>query len=79
MPGEPTNREIALWKEPGGKAVSLKLPKDDHALLLSFSSHKVEQHTLDRRTDHRNTVCFELGAAHGLKVATPPPWLGTVP
>ena len=79
MPGETISREIALWKEPGGKAVPLKLPKGDHALLLSLTSRRVEQHTLDGRADGGSTVRFELGAAHGLRHPTPPPWLGFVP
>jgi hypothetical protein len=79
MPGETVSREIALWKEPGGKAVALKLPRGDHALLLSLTIRNIEQYTLDGRTDGGSTVRFELGAAHGLRHPTPPSWLGTVP
>ena len=79
MPGEATNREIALWKEPGGKAIPLKLPKGDHALLLSLTIRNVEQYTLDGRSDDGSTVQFELGAARALRHPTPPSWLGTMP
>jgi hypothetical protein len=79
MPGETTNREIALWKEPGGKAIPLKLPKGDHALLLSLTIRNVEQYTLDGRSDDGSTVQFELGAARALRHPTPPSWLGTMP
>jgi hypothetical protein len=75
LPGEPRNREIALWKEPNGKAVSLKLPRGDHALLLSLTQRTVEQFTLDRRGDGEATVQFALGAAHGIRHASPPAWL----
>jgi hypothetical protein len=75
MPGEMRNREIALWKEPNGKAVSLKLPRGDHALLLSLTQRTVEQFTLDRRGDGGATVQFALGAAHGIRHAAPPVWL----
>jgi hypothetical protein len=79
MPGEPQNREIALWKESDGKAKELKLPKGDHALLLSLTSRTVEQYTLDGRGDGEHTVRFGLGAAHGVRHPDPPKWLGSIP
>lgn len=76
MPGEAESREIALWKEPNGKARALKLPKGDHALLLTLTSRMVEQFTLDGRGDGGATVQFELGAAHGVRMKGDlPPWL----
>jgi hypothetical protein len=75
MPAEPQNRAIALWKEPGGSARALKLPEEDHALLLTLTSRLVEQFTLDGRGDGRSTVQFGLGAAHGVRHAKPPKWL----
>ena len=68
MPGEMESREIALWKEPNGKARALRLPKGDHALLLTLTSRMVEQFTLDGRGDGGTTVQFELGAAHGVRM-----------
>jgi hypothetical protein len=79
MPAEPNNREIALWKEPNGKARALRLPKDDHALLLTLTSRMVEQITMDGRGDGGQTVHFGLGAAIGIRHPGPPPWLGRVP
>jgi hypothetical protein len=76
MPGEPLNGEIALWKEPEGKAWVLKLPKGDHALLLTLTSRLVEQFTLDGRGDGKSTVHFGLSAAHGIRHLDPPKWLG---
>jgi hypothetical protein len=77
MPGEMIDYAIALWKEPGGQAISLRLPREDQALLLSLTTSWVEQHTLDRRSCGRNTVRFELGAAHALRLPNTetPTWL----
>jgi hypothetical protein len=78
-PGDPENREIALWKEPNGKAQMLKLPKGNHGLLLSLSNRLVEQFTLDGRGDGEMTMQFTLGAAHGVTHPDPPGWIGQVP
>jgi hypothetical protein len=79
MPGDPENREIALWKESAGRARPLRLPKGDHALLLTLTSRFVEQFTLDGRGDGGGTVHFGLGAAHGIRHPAPPQWLGRIP
>ena len=78
MPGDPENREIALWKEPEGRARALKLPKGHHALLLTLTSRGIEQVTLDGRGDRGATINFTLGAARGIKHPTPPAWVGAV-
>jgi len=78
-PGEQENREIALWKEPNGKAQMLKLPKGSHGLLLTLTNRLVEQFTLDGRGDGRMTMQFALGAAHGIAHPNPPAWIGPVP
>ena len=78
-PGEPENREIALWKEPNGKAQVLKLPKRSHGLLLTLTNRLVEQFTLDGRGDGKMTMQFTLGAAHGIAHPNPPAWIGPVP
>jgi hypothetical protein len=75
IPGEAESREIALWKEPNGRARALKLPKGDHALLVSLTSRMVEQFTLDGRGDGAITVQFDLGAAHGVRHRAAPGWL----
>ncbi|WFU62678.1 hypothetical protein [Bradyrhizobium brasilense] len=80
MPADPPSREIALWKEPTGKAKALRLPKGDHALLLTLTSRLIEQHTLDGRGDGGATVHFALGAAHPVRHPGPlPDWLGPIP
>ena len=73
MPGEPKNREIALWKEANGEAQVLRLPKGDHALLLTLTSRTVEQFTLDGRGDGFSTVQFRLGSVHGIRHSVPLP------
>jgi hypothetical protein len=75
MPGDPPSREIALWKERSGRARTLRLPRGDHALLLTLTSRFVEQFTLDGRGDERHTVQFGLGAARGIRHPNSPPWL----
>jgi hypothetical protein len=78
-PGDPENREIALWKEANGRARVLKLPKESHGLLLTLTNRLVEQFTLDGRGDGEMTMQFALGAAHGVKHPNPPAWIGHVP
>jgi hypothetical protein len=76
MPGEPTHREIALWKDPTGAAEAIKLPFGDHAVLLTLTSRAVEQFTSDGRGDEGNSIKFRLGAAKGVRHPAPvPPWL----
>jgi hypothetical protein len=79
MPADPQAREIALWKEPTGEARPLRLPKGDHALLLTLTSELVEQFTLDGRGDGGATAQFALGAAHPVRHPDPPGWLGPIP
>jgi hypothetical protein len=78
-PGEQENREIALWKEPNGRAQVLKLPRGSHGLLLTLTNRLVEQFTLDSRGDGGMTMQFALGAAHGITHPNPPAWIGSVP
>jgi hypothetical protein len=78
-PGDKQNREIALWKEPNGRARVLKLPKGCHGLLLTLTNRLVEQFTLDGRGDGKITMQFALGAAHGIAHPDPPAWIGLMP
>jgi hypothetical protein len=77
-PGDETNREIALWKEPNGRAQALKLPRGSHGLLLTLTNRLVEQFTLDGRGDGKMTMQFTLGAAHGISHPSPPAWVGSI-
>jgi hypothetical protein len=78
-PGDAQNREIALWKEPNGRARVLKLPMGSHGLLLTLTNRLVENFTLDGRGDGKMTMQFALGAAHGVTHPDPPAWIGRVP
>jgi hypothetical protein len=78
-PGDAKNREIALWKEPSGRAQVLKLPEGSHGLLLTLTNRLVEQVTLDGRGDGKISMQFALGAAHGITHPAPPAWIGRVP
>jgi hypothetical protein len=78
-PGDPENREIALWKQPNGRAQVLKLPSRSHGLLLTLTNGLVEQFTLDGRGDGRTTMQFALSAVHGITHPNPPGWVGRVP
>jgi hypothetical protein len=78
MPGDNESREIALWKEPKGKAKALKLPKGAHGLLLTLNSGYEEQFTLDGRGDEGETPVLKFGAVHGVTYQGPPlSWLKT--
>jgi hypothetical protein len=78
-PGDKQNREVALWKEPNGRARALKLPKGCHGLLLTLTNRLVEQFTLDGRGDGKITMQFALGSAHGIAHPDPPAWIGLMP
>jgi hypothetical protein len=78
-PGEAQNREIALWKEPNGRARVLKLPEGSHGLLLTLTNRLVENFTLDGRGDGKMSMQFALGAARGVTHPDPPAWIGPVP
>jgi hypothetical protein len=68
MPGEADQRQIALWKEAGDVAKELSLPAGAHALLLSLTTTRESQMTLDRRSDGGATRRFRLSAARAVRV-----------
>ena len=78
-PGDAQNREIALWKEPNGRARVLKLSEGSHGLLLTLTNRLVENFTLDGRGDGKMSMQFALGAARGVTHPDPPAWIGPVP
>jgi len=73
-PGQEEPCEIALWKEASGVARELKLPKGDHALLLTLAQSTQEQFTLDGRSDHGTTTQLSLTGVRGIKHPKPPQW-----
>jgi hypothetical protein len=75
MPGEARDRRIALWKEQGGTAKAIQLPKGDHAVLLSLSASPTEQVSLDGRSDGRMSARFKLSGVRGIRLKRWPAWL----
>jgi hypothetical protein len=67
MPGEEDRREIALWKEPGGAARELRLPRGAHALLVTLSQTWEENFTLDRRSDREGTIRLSLTGVRAIR------------
>ena len=75
-PGEGGPSQVALWKEPGGRAQELCLGAADHALVLALSVSTQEQFTLDGRTDGKEARQFSLSAVRGVRLPETPPWAG---
>jgi len=75
MPGFDVNRQIALWKEPGGEAKELSLPRGDQALAICLRSRATQQFTFDMRTDNASTREFQLTAVRGIRTSAIPAWM----
>jgi hypothetical protein len=75
MPGQDSERQVALWKQPGGAAQELSLPKGDHGLVLSLQTRASEQFTFDMRSDHGGTRQFQLTAVRGVRARHSPGWM----
>ena len=67
LAGDPANRCVALWKEPGGETQELRLQPGDHGLVLTLVPMAEEQFTLDGRSDSGASVRFILGGVHGVQ------------
>lgn len=74
MPGDQEPAQIALWKEPGGVAQELKLPKNSHALLLTLTQSWETGYTLDGRSDREGTMRLSLSGVRGVTHNAPPKW-----
>jgi hypothetical protein len=68
MPGSRDDRQIALWKEPGGDTKELNLGARDHALVLSLRTSLAEQFTFDMRSDRKKTRQFKLSVVRGVRL-----------
>jgi hypothetical protein len=68
-PGPRDDRQIALWKQPGGDARELQLGSRDLALALSLRTTRSEQSTFDMRSD-KNMMSrqFRLTAVRGIRL-----------
>jgi len=74
MPGDNEPREIALWKEPGGRTEELRLPARAQALLVILAPAWEENFTLDGRSDTFGSMRLSLMGARGIYHPTPPRW-----
>jgi hypothetical protein len=72
-PGDNERLCVGLWKDSSGTTRELLLPQEHHALLLSLTRHRVEQFTLDGRSDGKSTAQLSLGGVHALKWQKPKP------
>jgi hypothetical protein len=79
MPGAQEHREIALWKEPGGFAQQLSLPRGCHGLLLTLSTSWEENFTLDSRSDRKTSRRLSLGGVRPVRAVNRLPWLDEGP
>jgi hypothetical protein len=70
------SREIALWRQPDGRTVELKLPPGDHALLLELEVRPTRQASIDGRLDAGLTPHFCFIDARGIRAQNASSWLG---
>jgi len=63
------DRNIALWKEPGGETQELQLGKGDAGLVLTLQPTPTQQITLDVRLDGGTTHQLKLTGIHSIGVS----------
>lgn len=68
-------RVVGLWRSEDTPAKEIELPDGHHGVVLHINSRKVEQHTLDTRTDEFGTRKLALSKQVSLKLADVPKWL----
>ena len=69
-------RVIGLWRsEDNTTSKEIELPDGYHGVVLRINSRKVEQHTLDTRTDEFGSRKLSLQKQTALKLAHIPKWL----
>jgi hypothetical protein len=73
-PGHNESRQVALWKQAGGKTEELLLPKGNHALLLTLWPDRLKNFTIDGRSDRGNTVKIFLSGVHAISHPNPADW-----
>ncbi len=73
--GAAPGREVALWKGAEQETRELRLPEGDHALLLSLSTQRKTNFTLDGRSDDGTTIGLLLSKVQGVKALAAYPWL----
>jgi len=73
-PGQGEPRQIALWKQAGGRTEELSLPRGAHALLLNLWPDGLTNFTLDGRSDRGTTTNLFLSGVQTITLANPPAW-----
>jgi hypothetical protein len=74
-PGQGEPRQIALWKQAGGRTEELSLPRGAHALLLNLWPDGLTNFTLDGRSDRGTTTNLFLSGVQSITLANPPAWV----
>jgi hypothetical protein len=72
--GKQPNRQVGLWKGAEGVARELTLPEKHHALLLTLSTVRKVNYTLDGRSDSWGTIGLLLSKHRAIRLANPPAW-----
>jgi hypothetical protein len=79
MPGIEEARHISLWKEPGGVAKALNLPKGDHGMVLTLTVSEGRHGAMDGRHSVEGEVSsqFNLSGVHSVRLPEEkiPPWV----
>ena len=73
--GGEDHREVALWKELGGFAQALPLPRGFHGLLLTLSTSWEEHFSLDTRSDGKTSRRLSLGGVRPVRSLVSHEWL----
>ncbi len=69
------SRCIGLWRDDRG-AKGIHIPPDYHAIALSLTAHKIEEYTLDGRSDGVNAEMLRLSGIVPIKSSQPTPaWI----
>jgi hypothetical protein len=69
------SRTVALWKDSTGRMRKLDLPNGAHALILTLTSHRGKEFTLDGRDDGGSASYWTLSGTLPVSHPEPPKWL----
>ena len=69
----PPARQVGLWRDDGGKTVELVLPTSAQALCLTLQPSRIQERTLDGRTDDGDAQSWRLTAIAPVSIGSPSP------
>jgi hypothetical protein len=72
--GGELTREVLLWKGAEGTPISISLAKDNHALLITLTTVKETNCTLDGRSDEGHTFGLAMSEVRQVRHSAPPSW-----